>query len=293
MARLGQIRLEGGLEAHCLVPADLALQEGDQCIVEINRVPEFGVLQRLVQDDESPSPPEIAGVVLRRATLQDRSKAAENAVLSKMARDACETYARKIGLDLQLIEVHYSFDRSVLRVLFATEKHADTREVAKKLSTDLRTRVEMRQIGVRDRAAIVGGIGPCGRKFCCATWLKQFDSVNVKMAKVQRLSLNPSSIGGGCARLKCCLRFEYELYQELTADLPRQGSQVVCPEGSGTVIGVDILRRRVRIRLTDERVFECDANKVRCVAPHREPETGEEDESTLAEWAESQSPGDT
>ena len=293
MARVGKIRVDGGSEVYCVVPADLALQEGDQCVVEVNRVPEFGVLQRFVQGEGMQSPGETPGVVLRRATLQDRSRAAENAVLSKMARETCETCAKKMGLELHLIEVHYSFDRSVLRVLFSSEKHSDTRELAKKLSADLHTRVEMRQIGVRDRAAIVGGIGPCGRRLCCATWLKQFDSVNVKMAKVQRLSLNPTSIGGICARLRCCLRYEYELYRELSEGLPRQGAQVVCPDGSGSVIGVDISRRRVRVRLANDHVLEYDAEKVRCIESRREPETGEEDESTLAEWTESESPGDS
>jgi len=163
------------------------------------------------------------------------------------------------------VRVKYSFDRSVLVILFAAEERVDFQEMVKEISDELRTRVEMKQIGIRDEAGITGGLGPCGRNLCCCTWLNNFESINVKMAKIQRLSLNPGAISGMCGRLKCCLLYEYENYRELGRLLPRDGAAVKCPDGKGYVIDKDILAQRVRVRLDDERVLEYGADDVETI----------------------------
>ena len=133
----------------------------------------------------------------------------------------------------------------------------------------------MKQIGVRDEAGIIGGMGICGRKLCCCTWLRDFESVNVKMAKAQRLSLNPAAISGSCGRLKCCLRYEYEQYKEYGRGMPRQGATVDCPEGRGCVVGRDLLTQRLRVCLENQRVITCEADEATEVWVRRRDETGE------------------
>jgi cell fate regulator YaaT (PSP1 superfamily) len=147
---------------------------------------------------------------------------------------------------------HYTFDKSLAIFQFAAENRVDFRELVRDLSGALHCRVELRQIGVRDEASIQGGLGPCGRPFCCATFLTKFQTVNVKMAKMQRLSLNPTSVSGGCGRLKCCLRYEADGYQEMFRSIPRNGSLCETPRGRGRVLDGNALTQVVRVRLEDE-----------------------------------------
>ena len=234
----------------------------------------------------------MAPMVLRRATLQDQSKADETALMSKMARESCENAAERHGVKIRLVRVRYTFDRSVLHILFTCEDKTDTREMAKDLAGELRTRVEMKQIGVRDEAGIVGGIGPCGRTLCCK-WLRHFASINVRMAKTQGLSLNPSAIGGCCGRLKCCLNYEFDHYKEVGRGLPRPGAAVECPDGTGTVIEVRILSQRIRVKLDTEGVHEYSANDVRELPGRRNRRRKPKDEDSGVERTESESVGQT
>jgi cell fate regulator YaaT (PSP1 superfamily) len=251
---------------YAVCPPELAIGPGDMCVVERDRVPEYG---QVVRVEEAPEPPAAdrkeMGKAVRRATLQDQAKARENGLLRKMAAERCAAAAQKHNLKVRIVRVRYSFDRSVLHMLLMSEEHVDVRPLINDVSAELRTRVEARQIGVRDEAAILGGVGPCGRALCCATWLRKFDSINVRMAKSQRLSLNPAAISGMCGRLKCCLKYEYDTYVSLDRWLPREGMAVRCKGGKGCVTDKDILGQRIRVRLEDGRVVDCAPDEIEAV----------------------------
>lgn len=263
MSRFALVEIEDGPRLRCYCEPGLAIHVGDQCIVEAERILEAGRVAELEEYDETAQPDRRAAKVLRCATLQDQAKAKENALRSKMALDSCIAKVEKHGLEMRLGRVRYSFDRKVLMVLFTAENRVDFREMVKDLSAELHTRVEMKQIGVRDEAGHIGGMGPCGRAMCCCSWLHRFESINVKMAKAQGLSLNPATISGMCGRLKCCLRYEYDQYKELGRKLPREGTTVECPDGRGKVIGRDVLTQRVRVRVDQDRVVEVAADDIK------------------------------
>ncbi len=257
MPRVAYVEVDDTQHLSCCVPEELSLHEGDQCIVQVGNVSEYGRVLRLEDLIEGARRDSDAPKVVRCATLQDHAKADETALMNKMAMSTCEAKAAKYELNMRLVRVRYSFDRAVLTVQFSAEERVDFRQLVKDLSSELRTRIEMRQIGVRDEAAIIGGLGPCGRCLCCCTWLQHFESINVKMAKTQRLTLTPGAINGMCGRLKCCLRYEFEQYKEYARHLPREGSCVQCREGQGCVTGRDILGQRVTVRLEDDRIVRC------------------------------------
>ena len=263
MYRVAEVRVDHGEQIKCCSPPDLAIRVGDQCVIwSPGNVLEFGQLERL-DDNVGEMPQDKTGPqVLRRATLQDQSKADENALMSRMAVEKCSAMAEKDKLEIGLVRMRYSFDRTVLSILYSAEDRVDIREMAKSLGKELRTRVDMRQIGVRDEAGIIGGVGSCGRQLCCCSWRTRFESINVRMAKAQGLSLNPSAIGGNCGRLKCCLNYEFAHYKQMSKNLPRQGGSVQTPGGMGIVIETCILTQRVKVRLQDERILSYDAAEV-------------------------------
>lgn len=265
MERRAQVEIDDGPTVRCVLAADLAIHPGDQCVVKVDGVTEFGKIAGLEDDPGDRAASEKEPTVLRRATLQDQAKASESAIMSRMARDTCLEVAEKHDMKIRLVRVRYSFERQVLMVLFAAEERIDCREYAKDLSAEIRARVDIRQIGVRDEAAIKGGMGPCGRVMCCCSWLHDFASINVRMAKAQRLSLNPSTISGMCGRLKCCLRYEFDCYRQMGSKVPREGTLVECGHGCGRVVDRDILRQRVRVRMEEGpvKVFAVDDVTVR------------------------------
>ena len=263
LIRLAHIQIEEGSRIVAGMAPELAIHEGDLCVTQIERVLEFGRVIQLEQIEDETVAQKSHASILRCATLQDQAKAKENAVMSKMARDRVMSKAALHHLQIKLIRVRYSFDRSVLMVLFVSEEHAEYKDLIRDLSVELNARIDIRQIGVRDEAALLGGIGSCGRQLCCCTWLRHFESINVKMAKAQGISLNPGAISGMCGRLRCCLGYEYENYRQLERQLPREGACVECSAGKGRVCGRDILRQRVKIRLEDERLVECEPDELR------------------------------
>ena len=279
MKLMAEVQLSDGTHVRCCCPPEVAIHQGDQCIIDVGHLPEFGHIVSLGEEADDAADKATSARVLRRATLQDQAKARENALMSKMAMSTCLQRADKYSLDIHLVRSRYSFDRSVLMVLFASEDPVDVREMTKEMAGELHCRVEMKQIGVRDEAGIVGGMGVCGRKLCCCTWLRDFQSVNVKMAKSQRLSLNPAAISGCCGRLKCCLRYEYDQYEQYGRGMPRQGAVVDCPTGRGRVISRDVLTQRVKVGLDNERVETYETEEVTEVWQHRErrQEAGQED----------------
>ena len=187
--------------------------------------------------------------VVRKATKEDLQKVEENHKKETSAFKACERRIAARGLEMKLVDVEYTFDNSKILFYFTADGRVDFRELVKDLAGMFRTRIELRQIGVRDEAKMLGGIGICGRPFCCGSFLGGFTPVSIKMAKEQGLSLNPVKISGSCGRLMCCLKYEQEAYQDLLKNTPKVGALVSTPEGKGVVTEQNLLTRKLTVRL--------------------------------------------
>ena len=237
-------------------PADFQVKVGDHVIVETARGIEYGsVVQgiREVADDKVIMP---LKSVLRIATEEDDKKAIENNEKEKKAFKICKEKIAKHGLEMKLIETEYTFDNNKVLFYFTADGRIDFRELVKDLASVFKTRIELRQVGVRDETKMLGGIGICGRPLCCNTYLSEFIPVSIKMAKEQSLSLNPTKISGICGRLMCCLKNEQEAYEELNSNLPDIGEKVKTFDGfKGEVVSVNVLRQKVKIvvEVDDER----------------------------------------
>ena len=232
-------------------PADFQVKVGDHVIVETARGIEYGsVVQgiREVADDKVIMP---LKSVIRIATEEDDKKAIENNEKEKKAFKICKEKIAKHGLEMKLIETEYTFDNNKVLFYFTADGRIDFRELVKDLASVFKTRIELRQVGVRDETKMLGGIGICGRPLCCHTYLSEFAPVSIKMAKEQNLSLNPTKISGVCGRLMCCLTNEEETYEELNRQLPGVGDHVTTPEGlHGEVQAVHVLRQIVKVIVT-------------------------------------------
>ena len=237
-------------------PADFQVKVGDNVIVETARGIEYGsVVQgiREVADDKVIMP---LKSVIRIATEEDDKKAIENNEKEKKAFKICKEKIAKHGLEMKLIETEYTFDNNKVLFYFTADGRIDFRELVKNLASVFKTRIELRQVGVRDETKMLGGIGICGRPLCCNTYLSEFIPVSIKMAKEQSLSLNPTKISGICGRLMCCLKNEQEAYEELNSNLPDIGEKVKTFDGfKGEVVSVNVLRQKVKIvvEVDDER----------------------------------------
>jgi cell fate regulator YaaT (PSP1 superfamily) len=291
MYRMLTVQLEDETTVLGYSAAELAIHQGDLCVLEDKKVPEFGRVVKLEEIPAGDRPKGMLPVILRRATLQDQSRARENAVVGHMAIETCRKKALEHKLAMRIIGVRYSFDRSLLTVTFTAEERVDFRELIRSLSAELKVRVEMKQMGVRDAARHIGGMASCGRQLCCCAWLRAFDAVSVKMAKTQRLALTPGMISGMCGRLKCCLRYEFEAYRHLSQHLPREKTRVECAEGQGIVTDVNLLTRRVKVCLDDRRIIEYEAAAVKPLReeqpPPPEKEEDDEHEDTYLKRSES------
>ena len=232
-------------------PKDYKVKVGDHVIVETARGVEYGrvVLEpRAVKEDEVVHP---LKEVLRVATKEDEEHEAENRLKEKDAFKICKKKIREHGLEMKLIDAEYTFDNNKVLFYFTADGRIDFRQLVKDLASVFKTRIELRQIGVRDETKIRGGIGICGRPLCCHTYLSEFAPVSIKMAKEQNLSLNPTKISGVCGRLMCCLTNEEETYEELNSHLPANGDHVTTPEGlRGDVQSVNVLRQLVKVVVT-------------------------------------------
>lgn len=224
------------------------MKAGDHVIVETARGIEYGrvVLEpKEVGEDEVVHP---LKEVLRVATAEDDEREKQNRIREKDAFKICQKKIREHGLEMKLIDAEYTFDNNKVLFYFTADGRIDFRELVKDLASVFRTRIELRQIGVRDETKIRGGIGICGRPLCCHTYLTEFAPVSIKMAKEQNLSLNPTKISGVCGRLMCCLTNEEEIYEELNSHLPSNGDHVITPEGlKGDVQAVNVLRQQVKV----------------------------------------------
>ena len=232
-------------------PSDIELTKNAFVIVETARGIEFGqvvVGPKNVVEEDIISP---LKSVIRIATDEDITRHNENKLKEKEALEVCIEKIRKHELDMNLVDVEYTFDNNKVIFYFTADGRVDFRDLVKDLVAVFKTRIELRQIGVRDEAKMLGGIGPCGRPLCCATWLGDFEPVSIKMAKDQSLSLNPAKISGICGRLFCCLKYEYDVYAEILQKLPGVGAIVLTPDGEGTVTEVNVLSELVKVRINN------------------------------------------
>lgn len=251
MTRVIGVRFRPAGKIYFFAPGKLDIKTGDKVIVETVRGVEFGSVVTGPKDveDEKITPP--LKPVIRIATADDVKKENKNREKEKEAFEICLEKIRKHGLEMKLIDAEYTFDNNKVLFYFTADGRIDFRELVKDLASVFRTRIELRQIGVRDETKIRGGIGICGRPLCCHTYLSEFAPVSIKMAKEQNLSLNPSKISGVCGRLMCCLTNEEETYEELNSRLPSNGDHVTTPEGlKGDVQSVNVLRQLVKVIVT-------------------------------------------
>ena len=249
LATVCDIQFRNACKIYYFDPNGMTLKAGDAVIIDTARGPEFG---SCVRGNHEVSAREIVPPlrpVLRLATEQDKKINADNRGREKRAYEICQQKIGELGLDMQLQSVEYAFDGSKILFFFTADGRVDFRELVKSLASVLRTRIELRQIGVRDKAKMVGGLGICGRPFCCREFLDDFQPVSIKMAKTQNLSLNPTKISGTCGRLMCCLNYEQEAYEDLLRTSPKVESFVDTPDGRGTVTDVNLLKQSVHVRL--------------------------------------------
>jgi cell fate regulator YaaT (PSP1 superfamily) len=230
-------------------PLDLPVEKEHSVIVETARGVEYGsvvVGRKTVQEEDVVLP---LKKVIRIADQEDARVVEENKNAAREAFGICEQKIRNHGLKMKLVDVEYTFDRNKIIFYFTAEGRVDFRELVKDLASVFRTRIELRQIGVRDEAKILGGIGPCGRILCCSSFLGDFEPVSIKMAKDQNLSLNPTKISGLCGRLMCCLKYEHDNYESAREKLPAVGSQVITSLGMGKVVGLNLDKRSAKVQL--------------------------------------------
>jgi cell fate regulator YaaT (PSP1 superfamily) len=201
--------------------------------------------------------------ILRKATHEEISKDEENREIEKKAFEYCIKTIEEWEIPMRLVQVEFLLDRSKAVFYFTAEKRVDFRELVRTLAREFATRIEMKQIGIRDEARLLGGVGPCGMSFCCSTFLKDFAPISVKMAKEQNVILNPNKISGGCGRLLCCLNYEYDQYKEASRGVPKIGKKINLPEGTGKVRSVDIFNRTVTIDMTDDKPLVMDIDELR------------------------------
>lgn len=251
MVTVVDIHFRNNSKTYYFDPAGIDVADGSHVIIDTSRGDEFGYCvgaSHEVRVSEIVPP---LRKVLRIATEQDEKINAENQEKEKRAFEICQQKIADHQLDMQLVSSECAFDGSKILFFFTADGRVDFRELVKDLASVFRTRIELRQIGVRDKAKMVGGLGVCGRPFCCKEFLDDFQPVSIKMAKTQNLSLNPSKISGTCGRLMCCLKYEQEAYEDLLKTAPKNESFVDTPDGRGTVTEVNLLRQSVKVRMED------------------------------------------
>lgn len=243
------VRFKAAGKVYYFDPGDLTIALGDKVIVETARGLEYGTVASApmeVSDQEIVAP---LKQVLRLATEEDARQYQENLDKKAEAMRLCQEKIDKHGLVMKLIDAEYTFDHSKVIFYFTADGRVDFRDLVKDLASVFRMRIELRQVGVRDEAKMMGGIGGCGRGLCCHNWLADFEPVSIKMAKVQNLSLNPTKISGICGRLMCCLKYENDVYMALRKGMPEIGERVRTPDGYAKVVDTNLLKGTVKVRL--------------------------------------------
>ena len=252
MTEIIGVRFKSGGKQYYFDPKGQTVEPGQGVIIETSRGLEYGECAQgntMVEDEAVVQP---LRPLVRIATQKDLDTVAKNREKEKKAFTICQDKIAAHGLDMKLVEVEYNFEGSKILFFFTSEGRVDFRALVKDLAGVFHARIELRQIGVRDEAKMLGGLGICGRPFCCAGFLDEFQPVSIKMAKTQNLSLNPTKISGTCGRLMCCLKYEQEAYEDAVKRMPKNESFVETPEGVGTVSQVNLLKETVTVRLEDQ-----------------------------------------
>ena len=264
------IRFKKACKIYYFDPAESGVAKGDHAIVETARGVEYGevVIGPREVDESSIVPP--LKPVMRKATAEDDLKLAENKIREKEAFNICLRKIKNHDLPMRLIDVEFTFDVNKIIFYFTADGRIDFRELVKDLASVFRTRIELRQIGVRDEAKILGGIGSCGRPLCCATFLGDFEPVSIRMAKDQSLSLNPTKISGICGRLMCCLKYENHMYckgcgngnKRERVEIPKMGALVVTPLGEGKVVGINRGQHTASVKLAPDNIIQVEWDEI-------------------------------
>jgi len=252
MIKVAGVRFKKAGKVYYFDPDNIDLKKGDSVIVETARGLEFGVLTEDIKEVGEKDIVAPLKKILRVADEKDHRQHNENLKKKEKALAFCQEKVDKHKLNMKLIDVEHTFDNSKIIFYFTADGRVDFRELVKDLAGVFKMRIELRQIGVRDEAKLVGGIGTCGKALCCHAWLPEFEPVSIKMAKIQNLSLNPTKISGICGRLMCCLKFENDVYAELRKDMPDVGEHVMTIDGMGVVMESNILENKVKVRLVVE-----------------------------------------
>ena len=277
MVKIVGVRFRNAGKVYYFDPKNYKMRPGDHVIVETARGIEYGTVTGKVQDMPEEKVVQPLKPVLRVANAEDNAKAARNREREREAMAICKEKIRKHNLEMKLIDAEYTFDNNKVLFYFTADGRIDFRELVKDLAAVFRTRIELRQIGVRDETKILGGVGICGRPLCCSTFLSEFAPVSIRMAKDQNLSLNPTKISGVCGRLMCCLKNEEETYEYLNSKLPAVGDTVTTASGlQGEVSSVNVLRQRVKVLVDvddEKELQEYDVNELK-FKPRKKKEKG-------------------
>lgn len=248
MTEVVGVRFKSVGKVYYFDPGELDIKQGDNVIVETIRGVEFGnvvIAGRQVEEKDIVSP---LKKVMRVADEKDIKKEGENKRKEKEAFETCLEKIKKHNLEMKLVDVEYTFDNNKILFYFTADGRVDFRELVKDLASVFKTRIELRQIGVRDESKMIGGMGICGRSLCCNSFLGEFQPVSIKMAKEQGLSLNPAKISGSCGRLMCCLKYEQEAYDDVVRRAPRIGALIETPDGQGTIIEINLIKENAKVR---------------------------------------------
>lgn len=252
MVTVAGVRFKTAGKVYYFDPDNLDIKVGDNVIVETARGLEFGTITMAPETVDEKDIVQPLKKIIRLADEKDTAKHQENVKRKEKALSLCQEKVDKHGLEMKLIDVEYTFDNSKIIFYFTADGRVDFRELVKDLASVFKMRIELRQIGVRDEAKMMGGIGACGRSLCCHSWLAEFEPVSIKMAKVQNLSLNPTKISGICGRLMCCLKYENDIYNELRKGMPDIGEKVKTADGLAKVIETNVLQNIVKVRIIEQ-----------------------------------------
>lgn len=251
MTEIISVKFKENGRAYSFDPAGIKAEQGEYVIVETQNGTEIGTVSAANHEVAKDAIVKPLKKVIRKATEKDMARREDNKRKEKEAFGICEELILAHKLDMKLVEVEYSFDANKIVFFFTSDGRVDFRELVKDLASRFHTRIELRQIGVRDEAKMLGGLGICGRPYCCKQFLNDFQPVSIKMAKEQGLSLNPTKISGSCGRLMCCLKYEQDAYEYLNSLTPSVGSTVKTPEGNAVVTEVNLITGYLTVRLSD------------------------------------------
>ena len=268
------VKIDNGSTVNIIGADTVQINAGDCCVFQREHYIDYGEIIRVRGPLNPEEDPREFPTLLRRATVRDQGTANENLSRARAALRTAGHHVELLGLEMNLLNAHYSFDGKYVIIQFTADGRVDFRELVKELTRSLSCRIELRQIGVRDETAICGGIGICGQVLCCSRFIADFASVNVKMAKDQDLSLTPSTISGACGRLKCCLRYEHAGYVEMSKAMPRRGEVCICPKGRGRISDRNLLTQQVTVTLEDSGTpCVCQLSELSPVVPERKRES--------------------